>query len=199
MLTLNPVELLDRISRWHIRRRISRFQHIPTHLTDEEKIQLYRLVRQVRGTVYVEIGSYLGASACCLAQAIRDSRLPARLFCVDTWQNDGMSEGARDTYEDFQANTSRFRDIIVPCKGYSSDTAGDFDLDVDFVFFDGDHSLACVSQDWRVWSRKMRSGTVVAFHDYEWAEGVREVVDLSVAPRTRDHGRLPNLWWGSLS
>jgi predicted O-methyltransferase YrrM len=199
LLTFKTGGILNRISRWNIRRKIGRFRDIPTHVTEDEKIQLYRLVRQVRGAVYVEIGSYLGASACCLAQAIRDSRLPARLFCVDTWQNEGMTEGARDTYADFRTNTGRFGSIIVPCKGYSSDTAGTFDLEVDFAFFDGDHSLAGVSQDWELWSRKMKAGTVVAFHDYEWAEGVREVVDISVAPRTRDHGRLPNLWWGELS
>jgi predicted O-methyltransferase YrrM len=49
--------------------------------------------------VYVEIGSYLGASASFIAAGIDDDT--AILFCADTGTIDALPDGVRDTYHPF--------------------------------------------------------------------------------------------------
>ena len=93
---------------------------IPTHMTVDERVFLYEAApRLPSGSVIAEVGSYLGASACFLASG-GISRI-SKLYCVDTWENDAMSEGKRSTFDAFTHNTSKFKDVIVPLKGRASD------------------------------------------------------------------------------
>src|SRR5207249_10783004 len=67
-----------------------------THLTDEEKIALYRTALQLPlHCVVLEVGSYLGASSSIIGSAVR--RRNGQLHCVDTWQNQAMDEPERET------------------------------------------------------------------------------------------------------
>ena len=70
---------------------VMRQQHrIFTHLTDEEKVILYILASKLkRPCTAVEIGSFLGSSACFIALGLSKN---GRLYCVDTWLNDAMDE-----------------------------------------------------------------------------------------------------------
>jgi predicted O-methyltransferase YrrM len=176
--------------------RFHRKEHlIFTHLTNREKLTIYNLARQCRGRVFVEIGSYYGASASFIASGIRRSRVGGTLYCVDTWQNDTMPDWSRDTFERFSANTRPYRDIIVPLRGKSTEVAKCFNEPVDFLFIDGDHSYEAVKADVRAWLPKLSSNAVIVFHDIGWAKGVQKVVAEEVAPRAKTEGRLPNLYW----
>ena len=168
---------------------------ILTDMTASEKRRIMNLAKRRKGTAYLEIGSYLGASACFIAMGIRKSRRPAKLYCVDTWKNDGMSEGKRDTFTQFCINTASYSDIIVPLRGPSVDVAKTFEHSIDFLFIDGDHSYDGVKADVDNWFPKLKPGAVVLFHDTGWAQGVQRVVREEVAPRARYMGRLPNLRW----
>ncbi len=79
---------------------------IPTHLNDEEKIKLLQLSKEIKG-VFVEIGSYYGSSSCFIAEGIRQSGKQSILYCIDTWQNYGMTEGKKDTYQQFIEGTKK--------------------------------------------------------------------------------------------
>ena len=59
---------------------------IYTHLSVEEKSTLIRLAENCTGLTFVEIGSFLGASSCCIAEGIQSAGKKAQLYCVDTWQ-----------------------------------------------------------------------------------------------------------------
>lgn len=169
-----------------------------THLTIPEKRILLSLVRSLYpllSAVTVEIGSYLGASSVFLAKGLRSG---GKLYCVDTWKNQGMSEGARDTYEAFLSNTKDYADRIVPLRGFSCDVAKSFDKKIDLMFFDGDHSEDGVKGDVSSWFPKLKPGAVVVFHDYGWAEGVQKTIREDVLPLTSSHKSLPNMWWGIL-
>ncbi len=37
---------------------------------------------------------------------------------------------------------------------------------IDLLFIDGDHSFESVQNDFNLWSKKMRSGGIIVFHDY---------------------------------
>lgn len=171
---------------------------IKSHLTAEERIALYRLALEKRNIL--EIGSYLGASACCFGAAVKRHGL-GRIYCIDTWQNDTMTEGKRDTWQAFQENTMSYKGYILPLKGFSSDLLSEVAAQVksiDLLFVDGDHSYAGVKADWEAYRGFLTANSVIAFHDWGWAEGVQRVIREDVQPLLKDYDSLPNLWWGTL-
>lgn len=172
---------------------------IPTHLTIDEKRALHQLGTSVTGT-FVEIGSYLGASSSFLAAGIQSQAGGAnsKLYCVDTWYNDAMSEGNRDTYAEFLANIRQYADIIVPLRMRSDEAARTFSTSVDFLFIDGDHEYHGVNQDWDAWRPHLRDNALVAFHDVGWVEGVQRLVREDVLPIAREMKSLPNLFWARI-
>lgn len=180
---------------------------IPTHLTDHERVMLFRLARRAaQATSHarcnaLEIGSYLGASATFIAAGIGTS---GNVYCIDTWANDAMSEGQRDTYAEFLGNTACYRERIFPLKGWSHDASVLADVRanidrIDFLFIDGDHAYEGVLRDWRLYSPFLASGSIVAMHDIGWATGVQQVVAEEIRPRIRNEYRLPNLWWAEFT
>lgn len=172
---------------------------VPSQLTPQERYQLFELAAG-RETV-LEIGSYTGASACCFGSASKQSG-KGRVFCIDTWNNDSMSEGCKDTYQEFLQNTSSFSDFIVPIRGLSTEVAAHFKTEVqsvDLLFIDGDHSYSGVKADWETYKDRLRQGSIVVFHDYGWADGVRRVVHEDVSPYIDVSAQLPNMWWGTVS
>ncbi len=155
--------------------------NIATHLTVDERVLLYRLgCEQPSGACLVEIGSYLGASACFLAAAAR--AVHGRAFCVDTWQNDAMSEGGRDTFDDFVQNTHMYAAWITPLRGESISVAHTFSHPIDLLFVDADHSYPAVKADLSAWAPKVRAGGWIVLHDWGWAEGVRQAAEEMIFP-----------------
>ena len=175
----------------------SKVNRIPTHLTLKEKIKLYELAKQSLGNL-VEVGSYLGASSCFLAMGINDKKIKSKLFCVDTWQNDGMSEGKRNTYEDFMSNTKQFSELIHALRGSSENIVTQFDHRISLLFIDADHSYDHCNQDWLLWKPFLIPNSTVIFHDIGWADGVRKVVAEQVSPYAKNEGCLPNMYWATI-
>jgi predicted O-methyltransferase YrrM len=165
-----------------------------THLTYEERLLLYQTVLRLgRNKVIVEIGSYLGASSCFLAAGAQD--MGSTVYCIDTWGNDGMTEGLRDTYSAFQDNTRRYQNHIVPLRCRSEEAVKGFEKSIDMLFLDGDHSYEGVSSDLQLWLPKLRFGSWLFLHDSGWAEGVQRAIKEVVAS-VQSQGLivLPNLY-----
>jgi predicted O-methyltransferase YrrM len=179
---------------------------IQTHLTDREKVTLYRIASEISKAKrqhfsFVEIGSYLGASSSFLAAGLARNNHSGKVYCIDTWNNDAMTEGNRDTMAEFLYNTREFSSYIEPIRGVSTDPhvvdqvkrlAGKIDL----LFIDGDHSFEGALADWTGYSPLLSDHAVVAMHDIGWAEGVQRVVTEEIKPHVIRKQCLPNLWWG---
>lgn len=172
---------------------------ILTHLIIEEKLTLYKLAQSLKpNSKIVEIGSYLGASSCFLAEGLPKDSI---LYCIDTWQNDAMTEGERDTFEEFIHNTSSFKEKIIPIRGMSHNMIGTIkgktNNRIDMLFIDGDHSYEGVKKDWDLYSPLLKSGSIVVFHDIGWADGVKKVVREDVKPLiSKDSNfELQNMYW----
>lgn len=154
--------------------------------------ELDKLTELAQGTC-VEIGSYLGASACAIAENAD------KLYCIDTWESDPKTryDPPRGTiYDNFLENTKKYRDKIIPIRDYSINAVTYlFETEIDFLFIDGDHSQKGVYMDWCLYRPLLGYGGVVAFHDYAWPS-VRYVVDKFVDVSVS--GNLTNLFWGEV-
>lgn len=173
--------------------------NVESHMTLNERLVLYKLSTDT--PVIAEIGSYIGASACCFGAAASADK-NTQIVCIDTWNNDAMSEGNRDTWAEFKKNTSSFSKLVVPVRGFSTDVVEQVRKIVpslDLLFIDGDHSYEGVKADWEAYKDFLRPGSIVVFHDYGWAEGVKRVVREDVLPLVSSHDQLPNMWWGTLA
>lgn len=138
-----------------------KYLSIFSYTTHEEREALYNLSRTTKdNSVIVEIGSHLGATSCMLALGNKNNKV----FCVDTWKNDTMPEGMRDTFGEFKKNTKDFFNI-VPLRGASENVAKTFNKKIDLLFIDGDHSYQGMKTDVFCWIPKCKDGAIVAFHD----------------------------------
>ena len=173
---------------------------INSHLALEERIVLYKSSRGK--SVICEIGSYTGASACCFGAAAKANANKTKIICIDTFNNDGMSEGPRDTMSDFLKNTENFSDFLIVVRGYSTDVVKEVNKITsyfDLLFIDGDHSYEGCRLDWLHYKNFLKPGSIIVFHDYGWAEGVKRVIKEDVLPHCASYNKLPNMWWGVLA
>jgi predicted O-methyltransferase YrrM len=171
---------------------------ITTHLTIQEKYLLYKLSSKTTG-IFVEIGSYIGASSCFISEGILTSKKQSKLYCIDTWENQAMTEGLKETYNQFISNTKQYKNIIIPIKDFSYNAIKYFienNIKIDFLFIDGDHSYEGVKKDWDLYSPLLKPNSIVLFHDIGWAKGVERVINEEVKRNLKKHGSLPNLFWG---
>jgi predicted O-methyltransferase YrrM len=170
----------------------ARAMSIRTCLTEEEKLALYRSALTLpKGSVALEVGSYLGASACIVGSALR--RRSGKMHCVDTWQNQANDEPERDTWPEFSQNVRFLGETIIPHRGFSVEIAKKNPLDLDFLFVDGDHSDEAVDADFRSWVPMVKSGGIVAAHDIGWADGVCKAIEKHLRTRIVSQTVLPNL------
>jgi predicted O-methyltransferase YrrM len=157
---------IELLAVWQLQRRAGASGgRIPTWTSDRELLTLYYLAsRCPAGATGLEIGSYLGASTCSLALGL--GRNNGRLYCVDTWLNETMPEGERDTFSDFKANTAKIAQYLTPIRKRSDEIADiDLRLPLHLVFIDADHSYLAVKQDFaRIAPWVSDAGTVI-FHD----------------------------------
>lgn len=174
--------------------------HIFTHLTPEERLLLYRLgLQQIPCSVMLEVGSYLGASACFLAAAASEIGGEAKVHCIDTWQNQGMSEKLRDTWNAFQENTQLYSSVIITHRGLSVEVAKTFKEKIDLLFVDGDHSYERCRADVLAWLPHLKTGGILVMHDYGWAEGVQRVIREIIQPQQSWKGyAFQNIYWTRL-
>jgi predicted O-methyltransferase YrrM len=162
---------------------VPHFNKIPTFTTRRELRALYKLAAaRPAKTVALEIGSHLGASACYLAAGL--STVHGKLYCVDTWHNETMPDGQKDTYADFQRNIQGLQSLIVPVRKTSFElTQDDTETPLGMVFIDGDHSYAAVKHDFTLVKQWIAPDGIIAFHDFshENFEGVTRVVGEALA------------------
>jgi predicted O-methyltransferase YrrM len=170
-----------------------------SHLTIRERIKLFELGQH--GKLIAEIGSYVGASACCFGAALLENK-DGKIFCIDTWNNDSMTEGYRDTWAEFCLNTKKYSKFIVPVRGISVQVANEvcqYTSKLDLLFIDGNHSYEGVKSDWETYKKFLFPGSLVVFHDYGWADGVQRVIQEDVLANVSFTDRLPNMWWGTIN
>lgn len=164
---------------------------IPGLLTTYEKQVLYRLARHLPDpAAIVEIGSYQGLSAACMAAA----HPRATLHCVDTFKAENITgnEGD-DTLEAFRQHTRPYQERITVHCGFSYEMVEATPRDVALLFVDGDHSWQGVTNDLRLYGPRLRAGGVLVLHDSAHPP-IRRAIERYVLPASLSIlARLPNM------
>jgi predicted O-methyltransferase YrrM len=169
---------------------------IPTLTSRQELHALYYLARNCSpGSSALEIGSYLGASTCYLAAGM--AKVNGQLFCVDTWQNETMPDGMRDTLAEFMENTRGAQPWLKIVRKRSEQLIeADVAIPLDLVFIDGDHSYQAVHTDFQRTSPWLSREGTIAFHDSLYYEGVaRTIGEALVTGEWAVVGCVGNLCW----
>jgi predicted O-methyltransferase YrrM len=166
---------LTKLRQFFILKKIGDYKKIAGWLTQNEALGLYLTAGMLpAGAVIVEIGSWQGKSTFCLAKGLRSGKI----YAIDPFNADAgfdmqssevytALKGTGDLLAIFNGNMKNFiaaKNIVVK-KGYSEQFANDFDF-IDFLFIDGDHSIAGCKKDYQLYAGKVRKGGFIAFHDY---------------------------------
>lgn len=141
--------------------------------------------------IFVEVGSWLGKSACYMASLIRASGKKINFYCVDIWSdfiadpalaseiNNSIQTGI-SMVEKFKNNMKKYGvlDYTIPTPGWSWEMADKFENNsVDFCFIDAGHDYESVKKDIESWWPKIKNYGYIGGHDYNHATGVKKAVD----------------------
>lgn len=119
--------------------------------------------------IIVELGAWKGRSSAFLVVEAKNKSKDIHVHIVDTWDGseehtDNMKDGL---YEKFISNMSPLNGLYTAHRMTTNEASGLFqDSSLDGVFIDADHSYEAVRQDIQSWLPKVRSGGILAGHDY---------------------------------
>ena len=128
----------------------------------------YDLVRFLRPSLLVELGTWSGDSFFAFCQSVADNALSTRCYAVDHWKGDDQAGQPSDAqFERVQAYCSATYPAFAYLMRTDFDSAsGEFnDQTIDLLHIDGMHTYEGVSGDFATWFPKVRSGGVILFHD----------------------------------
>lgn len=144
------------------------------------------------GSRFVEIGSWKGRSAAYMGVEIINSGKKIKLDCIDLWsdelfngnsiENLNTSDPIYSSYDGvlmnlFLKNIEPVSSVINVVRKDSSEAAKLYqDKSLEFVFIDADHTYEGVKKDIIAWLPKVKSGGILAGHDYGWHEPIRQAV-----------------------
>jgi predicted O-methyltransferase YrrM len=130
----------------------------------------------------VEVGSWTGESAAVF------SPLVVRLICVDPW-DDYKGESGKDILAEFLKRMGPFNNVEM-LRMTSVEAACHFaDGQIDAVYIDGRHDYENVKADILAWKPKVKTGGIIAGHDYgPHAPGVIKAVNEVFGKPSRVYG-----------
>jgi predicted O-methyltransferase YrrM len=141
--------------------------------------EVAKLVELAEGRDVLEIGSYRGLSAWCMAHSAKS------LMAVDThraWTNgqtqNSMEEGLT-TLEAFQAAVAPFENVEYFVGTSAEANAARLRRLYGMVFLDANHTYEDVKKDIGMWWPRVKKGGVFVMHDYgHWDfPGVKKAAD----------------------
>ena len=133
-----------------------------------------RFARALRGGTFVEIGSWKGRSTSFVGTVCNANG--TRLVCIDHWagSHDSLADryaaalAVEDVEQTFRRNMQELGIRVDVLAEPSLTAAQRFEPgSVERIFLDGSHDGASVAQDLEAWMPRLRSGGVLAGHDYD--------------------------------
>ncbi len=126
------------------------------------------LVRALRPSLFVELGTYYGESYFAFCQAVAEAAIACTCNAVDTWRGDqNVGPYGEEVFEEVQAhNLSLYSSFSTLIRESFDDACQRYEPEsIDLLHIDGDHSYEAVSHDFRTWLPKLRPGGIALLHD----------------------------------
>ncbi len=131
---------------------------------------LYGLVRAMRPTLCVEIGSARGRSACFVGLGLKHNG-QGKLVAIDPHEpTDWNDTDSVDTLATMRANLAAM-DVAAQVeirRAYSDRAAEGWTAPIDLLFIDGDHTYEGVKRDFALFAPHVKEFGLVVFHDTIW-------------------------------
>jgi len=169
------------------------FDYPKSQIHYKQKLTIKSLVDRIDAKKIIEIGSWVGESTVCWADAIINKQ-GAEVISVDWYRGNPGTELQRaseeDIYSIFRSNMKELGVIdVIKNMIMSSSDAVRFIPDgyADIVYIDACHDYKSVKRDIELWTPKVRVGGIIAGHDYESNEYDERFIDLDVYDH-RHHG-----------
>lgn len=144
------------------------------------------------------VGAEIGVERGLFSEVLLNTIPGLQLYCVDAWKayrgyRDHVSQEKMDGfYLEAQAKLAPRGATLI--RKFSMDAVRDFAPgQLDFVYIDGNHGFDWVMQDVIEWSRRVRSGGMVAGHDY--IRRLREPVHVIQATHAYTDAHGITEWW----
>lgn len=146
---------------------------------------LSQFTNRTDNLIFVEIGVWKGKSTAFMAERLKQlGKLNISFYAIDTFEGSpNESLHKRDPQIDSLYNVAcknlfTLQQYVTLIRATSVEAATEsyFDDFVEFVFIDATHTYEAVKQDIAAWLPKIKSGGIIAGHDYDW-KGVARAVD----------------------
>lgn len=141
----------------------------PYHIEGSNTTALAKFIKDYGCEVGVEVGVYSGTYSQTLCQAGFK-----RVYGVDPWgifhdypnYNPKRLNRQQEIFVGAMSLLSKYKNF-TPIRRTSMEAAIDFkESSIDFVYIDGNHKFKYIADDLYEWSKRVRSGGIVAGHDY---------------------------------
>lgn len=154
------------------------------------------IVREIRPSTIIEVGTWRGLSAINMCFVIREEKLNCKIYCVDTWlgsldfwynpisfdQYDlALKNGYPQVYYQFLSNIvyHGFQDLIIPVPVVSTIGAkllNKINVEAELIYIDGSHETEDVYNDIKAYWPLLKQGGVMFGDDFGGLESVRKAV-----------------------
>ena len=122
------------------------------------------------GSRFVEVGAWKGKSAAYMSVEIINAKKDIEFYVVDTWEGSSEHKDNPELQELFHIFTENMKPVdnyYIPMRMTSLEAATKFeDASLDFVFIDASHEYEHVKEDLNAWYPKIKSGGILAGHDF---------------------------------
>ena len=139
----------------------------PIRITGGKRIDLADLFKELD----YKIGAEIGVERGLFSEEICKRNPGVELHCVDAWakypgyRKHLPQSDVDELYQDAKKRLEPYGCKLI--REFSVDAAKQFQpKSLDFVYIDGNHRYECVVSDIATWIPKIRSGGIIAGHDY---------------------------------
>lgn len=126
------------------------------------------LVGVLRPTMFVELGTWHGASFCAFCQEMDRLSLPCEAYAIDMWEGDEhMGQYGSEVLADLKEYVStRYGSFACLLKMSFDEAIAQFqNHSIDLLHMDGCHTTEAILHDFEAWLPKLSSKGVVLVHD----------------------------------
>jgi len=149
------------------------YEEVPGWFSEEEASCLVEYIKQC--SIIVELGSFCGRTSMLMSANKQEH---CKLYCIDIWEplhdyfvyHDNGSEVFKWKIDNVECLFDYYMKKLDYIKIHSqSDKVPETikENTVDLLFIDTFHSANIVRQEFNAWKKYLKSGSIVAFHDYD--------------------------------